>query len=276
MDSTDDEFDIAAEFEAWAEKLAAEDGIDLIDPYAGELEAIKRFQRNPSQEDFEWLHNAHKPLINAASYRYLSSTTLPKAAVKGFALQRYTHALKTYNPDRGAQFKSYLYTEMQRVGRYAAKYSNVGRVAEGRASLIPLLQDTETTMRDQLGRPPSDSELSDEMRLSAQDIADFKKKLKHITPKNIGTLRKELRQDLTAESAGGESEIGGESNIRRQAVFLHGSLNPTQQLVLEHTYEGFGKPLILDDVELARTIGESPQKVRAIKGQIRRRVQKFW
>lgn len=275
MDEQDD-FDVDAELEEWLRKQAAEDGIDIEEPYAGEAEAIQRFQQSPNMEDFEFLHNAHKPLINAASYRYLSSTTLPKAAMKGFALQRYTHALQTFDPNRGRQFKSHLYQEMQRLGRYAQKYSNVGRVSEGRAGMIPLLQETELALRDTLGRTPTDVELADEMLLAAQDVADLQKKMKHITPKNVGTLRKELRVDLTAELAGGETELQGDSRIRREAVFLHGSLNPEQQLVLEHTVEGFGKPIIEDDIQLASTLNMSPQKVRAIKGYIRKKIERFW
>jgi hypothetical protein len=114
------------------------------------------------------------------------------------------------------------------------------------------------------------------MLLAAQDVADLKKKSKHITVQNVGTLRQELRKDLTAEGDGPAVEVGGDSNIRRQAVFLHGSLNPDQQLVLEHTFEGFGKPIITDDAELAQAINLSPQKVRAIKAQIRKKVEQYW
>lgn len=275
MDSVDDTNEIEAALAEDLEKFAAEQGMDPTDPYGGELEMIKQFQQSPSPELFEQLHNAHAPLINAASYRYVSSTTLPKAAVKSFALQRYAHALQTYDPNRGAQFKTHLYREMQRLGRYTQKYSNIARVgSEERAGLIDLLQTTEQTMRDNLGRPPTDTELSDEMLLASQDVAALKDKMKRITPKNVGTLRKELRPDFTAELAGGEAEMAGDSRVRRQAVFLHGSLNPEQQLVLEHTFEGFGKPVIEDDVELANTVNMSPQKVRAIKGQIRKKIER--
>ncbi len=275
MDSLDNTFDVDAELDAWLRKTAAEEGVDPVDPYGGEAELIAQFQQNPTPELFEQLHAAHAPLINTASYRYTSSTTLPKAAVKSFAIQRYVHALQSYDPNRGTQFKTHLFNEMRRVGRYAAKYSNIARVgSEDRAGLIDLLQSTETGMRDTLGRPPTDNELSDEMLLAAQDVAALRTKMKRITPKNVGTLRKELRPDFTAEQAGGEAEMEGDSRYRRQAVFLHGSLNPEQQLVLEHTFEGFGKPIIENDIDLAKAINLSPQKVRAIKGQIRKKVER--
>jgi DNA-directed RNA polymerase specialized sigma subunit len=271
----EDDVDIDAALDEWLRKESGDEGVD--DPYAGELEMIRQFQQNPTSEAFSQLHSIHAPLINRASSRYVSSTTLPKAAVKSFALQRYTHALQTYDPDRGAKFNTYLFKEMQRLGRYTAKYSNIARVgSEERAGLIGLLQDTERNLNESLGRPPTDDELSDEMTLAASDVAELKKKMHRITPKNVGTLRKELRADFTAEQAGGETEIAGDSKYRRQAVFLHGSLNPEQQLVLEHTFEGFGKPVIEDDAQLGQQINMSPQKVRALKAQIRKRIERTY
>jgi uncharacterized protein YcgL (UPF0745 family) len=59
-------------------------------------------------------------------------------------------------------------------------------------------------------------------------------------------------------------------------VFLHGSLNPEQQTVLEHTYAGFGKPVIVDPMDLSKEIELSPQKIRAIKKQIAKKLQRYY
>lgn len=279
MDSQDEQIieidiEIDDELNAWLNKAAEEAGLDPADPYGGELEMIQRWQQNPTPEDFGQLYNLHQPLIYRATEGYMRSTTLPKAAVRGFAVRRYTDALQGYDPTRGAQFKTYLYREMQRVGRYLQKYQNVGRIPEDRSGLIPLLQQSENSLKDILGRPPTDPELAEEMLLGAKDIADLKKQ--RITPKVVGTLRRELRHDLTAELPGGAAELEGDSKLRRQIVFLHGSLNPEQQLVLEHTYEGFGKPTTDDDFEVGKMTGMSPQKVRALKAQIKKKVERFW
>jgi DNA-directed RNA polymerase specialized sigma subunit len=266
--------ELEAELDAALDKEAEALGMDPEAPYANEQEMIRQWQRDPTMDGFDQLHAAHQPLINSASSRYMRSTTLPKAAVKAFAVQRYTHALQTYNPDKGTQFKTYLYKEMQRVGRYLQSYQNVGRIPEQRAALIPLFESADASLRDTLGREPTNIEMADEMLLSAADVADMRKE--RITPKVVGTLRKELRQDLTAELPGGSQEMAGDSNMRRQIVFLHGSLNPEQQLVLEHTYEGFGRAIELDDAKLGKVIGMSPQKIRSIKSQIKKKVDRFW
>lgn len=277
MDSQDEqtnELDLDAELEAWLRKGAEDVGLDPDDPYGHEQELIMRWQQNPNPEDFGTLYNAHQGLIYDAARNYLQSTTLPKAAVKGFALQRYTHALQTYDPNRNTKFSTHVGNEMRRVGRYLQKYQNVGKIPEDRAGIISLLQASENNLKEMLGRLPTDVELSEEMLLSAKDVADLKKG--RITPKAVATLRRELRSDLTAELKGGQVEIEGDSPLRRQIVFLHGSLNPEQQLVLEHTYDGFGKPVLDDDMELGRAINMSPQKIRALKAQIKKKVDRFW
>lgn len=268
------DFDVDLELVEWLRKEAAEQGMDPNDPYSGELEVIKRWQEAPNPEDFEWLYSAHQPMIFRAGERYIRSATIPKEAVKGSLLRGYVEALETFDPSRGTKFISHFYNGVGRTGRYLQRYTNVGRIPEERGGLINLLQTREADLKDQFGRMPTDNELADDMLLAAQDVAQLKNK--KITPKVVGTLRRELRQDLTAELAGGSVEVDRDSKLRRQIVFLHGSLNPEQQLVLEHTFEGFGKPVIDDDLALAQQLNLSPQKIRALKGQIKKKVDRFW
>lgn len=273
MDSKDE---IEEALERELAKLAAEMDMDQTDPYGNELQMIRQFQQNPSMETFEPLYQAHQPLINAASQRY--SGGLPKAAIRGAALQRYTEALRTYDPDKGAKFTTWVYGEMRRLGRYKAKYSNVARIgSEDRGGLINLFNQVAPDLRDRYGREPTNEELSDEMKLMASDVADLQKKMHKITPKAVGTLRKEMRRDLTLEepSEFGETSLAGGSRYERMVTFLHGSLSPEQQLVVEHTVPGFGKPIIEDDMQLAQQLNMSPQKVRALKAQIRRKADKL-
>jgi hypothetical protein len=91
--------------------------------------------------------------------------------------------------------------------------------------------------------------------------------MKKMTPATIGTLRREVRSDLLAEARGGQTQLES-SRLLDHLIFLHGSLSPEQQVVLEHTYDGFGKPVIEDPLQLAPVIGLSPQKIRALRKQI--------
>lgn len=276
MDSQVDteEFDVNDALNEWLDKEAASAGVDPKDPYGGELEMIRSWQSNPTKEGFTDLYNIHQPLIYSAGRRYMQSATIPKEAVKSSMLRNYVHALETYNPERGAAFNTHLYRGMGRTGRYLQRYSNVGRIPEERAWLIDTLQTRERALEDMLGRPPSDSELSDDILLSVQDLSDLKNR--KVSPKIVATLRKELLKDYLAEAPGGEAAHSSDSDLRRQIVFLHGSLNASQQLVLEHTFEGFGKTPIKDPIDLAKKINMSPQKIRSMRKQIQNKVARYW
>ena len=276
MDSQADieEFNIDDALDKWLDKEAADAGVDSKDLYGGELDMIRSWQADPTKEGFKELYGIHQPLIYSAGRRYMQSATIPKEAVKSSMLRNYVHALETYNPDKGAAFNTHLYRGMGRTGRYLQRYSNVGRIPEERAWLIDTLQTRERALEDMLGRPPSDTELSDDVLLSMEDVADLRNR--KVTPKIVATLRKELLKDYLAEAPGGEGIYSADSDLRRQIVFLHGSLNPSQQLVLEHTFEGFGKETISDPIDLAKKINMSPQKIRSMRKQIQNKVARYW
>lgn len=274
MDSQAED-EIERELDEWLTKQAAAEGISREELKQQEFDAWQRWRQNPNPEDFSWLLNSHQPLINAATNRYVSSSNLPKAAIRGQIMRRYVKAIDTYDPTRGAQLSTHVtYGLGRQMDRYLQRYSNIGRIPEDRSWLIGNLQQRERELSDQLGRPPSDSELSDDLLVSIPDLSALRRGM--VTPKMVGTLRRELRSDYLAESAGHEVGLPGSSFVEQQAAFLHGSLNPEQQLVLEHTYSGFGKPVIEDPTELGRTLNMSPQKVRGIKKQIEKKLDYYY
>jgi hypothetical protein len=250
-------------------------GANLNELRQKELEVWGRWRKNPTPQDFEWLYNSHKPVLYRAAERYLSSTTLPKAAVRSDMLRQYITALSTYDPNKGAALPTHINTTMQHTGRYLAKYQNVGKIPEERASLIGLFQNRLGHLREHLGREPSNAELADDMKASMAEVAELSHAMRKVNERTIETLRGEVRKDLLAEAPGGETHIGA-SPLLDHIIFLHGSLSPEQQVVLEHTFAGFGKPVIEDPVQLAPVIGMSPQKIRALRKQIATRAMKYY
>lgn len=259
--------DLDKELDEWMEKESARLGVDK-DLQAMEMEVWRRWRENPNPEDFGWLYNSHQGLIGAATGSKVRSAELPRSAMRSRILRNYIQALETYDPTKAALNTHVQNRVKYRLGRYTQRYSQLGRIPEERARLIDPLRNREAVLREQLGREPSDLELSDDIAANVTEMRTS------VTPKMVSTLRRELkRQDLRAEAAGGEAFIPGENRMMQYITFLHGSLNPEQQLVLEHTYEGFGKPVIVDPIQLSEKIGLSPQKIRAIKKQIARKVK---
>ena len=275
MDSQADDLD--RELEAWLVKEAAVQGVDLTALRQQELEVWKRWKDNPNQQDFAWLYNSHKPIIYRAGEQYLKSAQIPKAAVHSDMLRNYIQALDKYDPNSGAAVTTYIFKNMQHTGRYLGKYQNIGKIPEDRRALIGLFQNRLSNMKELLGREPSNAELADDMTTSLQEVGALQKeiRLRQVSPKTVGILRKEDRRDLLAEAPGGETSTQS-SQLLDHLIFMHGSLNPEQQTVLEHTFEGFGKPVIQDPMQLAPVLNMSPQKVRALRKQIADKVKKYY
>lgn len=272
MDSpAEQEIDIDGELSAWLVKHAAEEDIALGETRQQEMAAWERWRANPNPTDFGWLMNSHDRLIGSATNRYVNSSNLPPAAVKGQVMRRYVKAIDTFDPNRGVLLSTHVTNGLGRqMDRYLQRYSNIGRIPEDRSWLIGTMKQREAEFTELNGRPPSDSELSDDILMSGIDLKLLRQG--KVTPKMVGTLRREIRSDYLAEGAGHEVSLPGHSAVEQQAVFMHGSLNPEQQLVLEHTFTGFGKPIIPDPAELGRTLNMSPQKVRGIKKQIEKKL----
>lgn len=272
VESPDDGDDIfSAEDDLELEKFAA-----AITPERKqhELDLWKQWKAQPLPETFAPLYRSHQNLIQKTMGRQFKSTTLPEAAVKSHVLRGYIKAIQNYDPTRSA-LTTYVINGLResRTGRYFQKYQNAARIIEERAGLIDLMKNREADLQEQLGRLPSADELADDMMIAISDVNELKKK--KITARTVATLRKERRDDFIAEQAGGDvsSATGG---LLDHITFLHGSLPPEHKLVLEHTFEGWGRPVITDPMKLSKVINLSPQKIRSIKKQIAEQVEQHF
>lgn len=261
VDSQVEQKEFEDAWDAEMEKNAAAMGWNPYEYKNQELAAIQRWQTDKNPQDFEFLFGNHQKMIDRAGNRYLRSLQLPKAAVRSDMLRQYINALETFDPGKGAALSTHVTTHMQHTGRYLQKYQNIGKISSTRTQLIGEFQRVSAELAEELGREPSTNEIADEMS---------------IAPKEIETLRKELRKDIVSEGAGGQQTVE-QSRILDRLYFTYNSLNPEQQSVLELTEGMFGQPALGHDAQaIGDKLSMSPQKVRAIKKQIWRRVEKYF
>jgi DNA-directed RNA polymerase specialized sigma subunit len=275
VDSPAEEFDIDEALNEWLDKTAAESE-GGVDPYADEAAIIKRFQETQSPEDFEWLYNRHQGMIANAIRNAVGNPALPKSVVKSWGLKQYSEALQRFDPSKGAQLSTYLSLPMKRLGRWRNRYQNIGYIPEDRARHINLIQERERELTDLLGRPPSDTELADDVNIARKDL-EHMRRIPEMSIANVGKIRREIRPDLVAESVGGAATLSGPSELKERMVMLHGSLSPEDQMVLEHTYgDVFSRDTVEDPAELALKLNLSPQKIRASRSRILRKAERYY
>jgi DNA-directed RNA polymerase specialized sigma subunit len=226
-----------------------------------ELQAWGRWKQDQNPQDFKFLLDSFRPLMYSQGRRYLQTAQLPRSAVEADLIQHFHRALETYDPNKGAQMNTHIWNHLQHTGRFLRTYQNIGKIPEPRARQIGHFQAREAILQENLGRLPTTTEMADSMSLA---------------PKEIELLRKELRKDiLVEETTSGLADIAQETpRALEQMQFLHMELNPEQQLVLEHTYGMYGRGPVDNNEDLARILGMTPQKVRAVKRQIAKRYEK--
>jgi DNA-directed RNA polymerase specialized sigma subunit len=226
-----------------------------------EFEAWQRWIQDRNTQDFTFLLDSYRPFMYSMGKRYLQTAQVPRTAVEADMIQHFHRAMETYDPNKGAQLHTHVWNHLQHTGRFLRTYTNIGKIPEPRARQIGMYQAREEQLMESLGRLPSTQELADDLSISQKDVE---------------LLRKELRRDiLVEEKTKGVAEFAEETpKALERMQFLHMELNPEQQNVLEHTYGMYGRQSLDSNDDLARVLGMTPQKVRAIKRQIAKRYEK--
>jgi DNA-directed RNA polymerase sigma subunit (sigma70/sigma32) len=185
------------------------------------------YNKEQTPEAFNELYNHMKPVIHSAINRYKMNSGLPGSVFDAEAANQFYKTVNTFDPNRGVQLKTKLFTDLQSVQRIMYKYQNIGRIPENRATKIGPLQGAADYLRASLGREPSDAELADELSWPI---------------KQVTTLKRELRSDLmsspTLENAYTSFE---DSHDERRATEVYYDLNGTEQTVFDYATGRHGK-----------------------------------
>jgi hypothetical protein len=247
-----------------APKLTAD---DLRKRRTSETDLVANFQKHKSTETFMPLYNSFKPWIAKATHGNSFGSPFPPAAHNALAAQSFLDAIRTWNPNKGVQFRTHVWNTVQNKGkRLNLKYQNIGYIPEARATKYQAFQTALHLLREELGREPSTIELSDELA---------------IAPADVERLRKEIRQDRIMKE---DMPTLGPSHAQSDRVVeaardIQYALIPKHRLVLEHIQPIAGKPLLVkqsggpDVLAIAKATKLSVGEVRSALKTISRKVQ---
>lgn len=223
-----------------------------------EVAAITDFQMKPDAVKFEQLYTEFEPSIEKAINDMGGlSTQLPRPALKNQAILHFDKALRSYNPQSGAKFTSWMNTQMQPLRRYIRDHTDIAHIPDNQVVHVAKLRDTVSQLQDELGREPTTIEIADSMRLS---------------PKTVGNLRKQMKKDLIGDE-GLESFMPtlDVEIIEDKASALMMDLKPKDQLVLEHLLGLNGKAKLMPNA-IADRLKIPQTQVRTSMAKI----QKTW
>lgn len=211
---------------------------------------------DPSPTNTSSLLTAVNPVLTSALRTYGSqqSPTLHSRA-KIMALD----AIGRYDPSK-AKLRTHLMFQLQGLRRHSAREQQILAMPEQVGLDLSHLREAENYLRDQLGRDPSDRELSDHTNLSMKRLAYIRKSRPSYAE---GGLQRSTDEGEDIYSPA----IQEKNNVKQWHEFVYHDLAPVDQLIMEHTLGLHNKP-VLQNQELAKRLGVSPGAVSQRKAKI--------
>ena len=123
-----------------------------------------------SPENMAGLVEAFMPTINAEIMQYSG----PKELLRSRGRYLVTQAIKSFNPMGGTRLNSWVVTNLKQLSRYGKRLRPV-RASEAMLRNAAELASVEKRLEDDLGRKPTDEELTDETGWSAKTISEIRK-----------------------------------------------------------------------------------------------------
>ena len=210
------------------------------------------WRADPSPQKAQTLLQATKPIIDSAVRSYGGTNPSPtlNSRAKLLALDAFTR----YDPMR-AKLRTHMMVHLQGLRRHAAREQQVIPLPERVGLDLFRLNQYENELRDKFNRDPSDMELSQHSGLSL---------------KRIGYIRQakpSYAEGTIAASTLGDDDQGGFSpavlgvgDSGHWNEFVYHDLDPSDQVIMEHTLGMHGKR-VLPKQEIARRLGISPGAV---------------
>lgn len=125
---------------------------------------------NRTPENMAGLVDAFMPTVNAEIMQYSG----PKELLRSRGRFLVTQAIKSFDPMSGTRLNSWVVTNLKQLSRYGKRLRPV-RASEVMLRNAAELASVEKRLEDDLGRKPTDEELTDETGWSAKAIAKIRK-----------------------------------------------------------------------------------------------------
>lgn len=225
--------------------------MDLLEPeYA---EAYSTWQKDQTPTGNAAFLQTMQPVIEGAIRTHVgASNPILYSRARKLTLE----GARRYDPARG-RLRSHLYNHLQGLKRFAGQQTQVLRVPERAALLRKSLEETERSLTHELGREPTDAELSDHLGVSSGRLAQLRRYHPGVAE---GTLE------------GVSGEVYGEVTpaLRRASAWIemvYDDLPPVDQKIMEYSLGLHGRRP-LPNHEVARKLRLTPGAISQRKARI--------
>lgn len=122
-------------------------------------DVYNRWQQTQTTTDLRSVVDALNPLIQRAATTFAGANMSPLVISRARVLA--ARAIRSFDPRRGAKLQTHVMTQLQPLRRFASQSPQAIRRGDRDMTQIAALARAENTLRENLGREPSDLELAD-------------------------------------------------------------------------------------------------------------------
>lgn len=208
------------------------------------------WKATPSPQTAGELLRTLKPVLSTAVKTYSPNQTSPvlRSRAKSIALD----ALNSYDPAK-ASLRTHMMQHLQRLRRVGGQYGQIIKVPERIVLDRRKLDEAELQLGEELGRPPTDREISDRLGMSAKRLAQVRLAVR---PMAAGRFQAAEENDTGAIPATTELFDNVDPWIR----FVYDDLRPRDQFILERAL-GLNGQRPMSPLQIAKTLQISPAAV---------------
>jgi len=227
-----------------------------------ELPEYELWKTDPSPDNMASVIDALGPTINAEVHRYPGTKPIIRGRAKSLAIK----AVKSYDPTRGAQLRSWVVTQMQPLSRYNQQMRPL-RTSELAIRQAAELERIRSELSDTMGRDPEDGELADEIGLSVSRIKTLRKRVK---PTIYDTV-------FESENDETPSALPGTVNPDKFGIaedIVYESLGQRDQMIYDLKVGRHGRTAIPNHA-IAKRMGVTPALISQRSAQIATSIQQL-
>lgn len=231
----------------------------MMDDYLEEdyKPAYSAWQLDPTPEGNATMLKTINPIVQKGIKMYGGDSPLSASRGRSLALE----ALRKYDPKR-SRLQSHVLNHMQGLRRSNRQQQQIINVPERILQESQKLRDYSQEFTDELGREPSDSELSDKLGVSAERLASIRRYQPGMSTGQGNAL--------SPEGGGDASVLPNSHDAQDMWVrVVHQDLGVLDQQIMEHTLGLNGRPK-LSNKELAKRLNRSPGAISQRKIKIQR------
>jgi DNA-directed RNA polymerase sigma subunit (sigma70/sigma32) len=222
-------------------------------------ELVLRWQQGRDRAALDELRRRTRPLVQSQVNKYRANS-VPQSVLEAKADQILVESAGSYRPGTGAKFRTHLFTNLRRLNRFSAARSNIATIPEARTQRIGAYQRTYADLQARKRRPPTTSELADELNWQ---------------PSEVLTMQRSQRRDIMSSGLKVPARMDTTEFRRRQVMEdIWFELTPDEQVVYAHLTGTHGRRRIERGQDISMATNFSPAKVSQIRTSIGHKIER--